>query len=35
MYDDFQGAKHCIEIASRGKSHPYSQDVLTPTGFKE
>lgn len=24
MYDNFQGAKHCIEIASRGKSKSYS-----------
>ncbi len=24
MYDDFKGAKHCVEIASRGKSKSYS-----------
>ena len=33
LYDDFKGGKHCVEIASRGKAHPYSQDVLTPYGF--
>ena len=35
MYDDFNGAKHCCEIARRGASHPYSEDVLTPCGFKK
>ena len=35
LYDGFKGGKHCVEIASRGKSHPYSQDVLTPAGFKK
>ena len=24
IYDDFQGAKHCVEIASRGKSKSYA-----------
>ncbi len=24
MYDNFTGAKHCVEIASRGKSKSYS-----------
>ena len=34
IYDNFTGAKHCVEIASRGKAHPYSQDVITPNGWK-
>ena len=35
LYNDFLGANHGAELASRGKAFAYSQDIETPDGRKK
>lgn len=34
LFNDWEGGESGCEVSSRGKAHPYSQKVYTPTGLK-